>query len=116
MSIEGKFILATIDGTRSDAICGVPPRDHMFDIGALPAGDYTLQLDYRHHSVEFPDDFTVETIGSISFSVSPMGASGLESVPAIGLAGLTGLLISVEPQPRFAGFETPTSHGTPRPV
>lgn len=94
LSITDNFILATVDGTHSETICGVPVRDHSFAIGSFPAGDYTLQLDYRHHPVEFPDDFTTEIVGSIQFVVVPAVATA-EPVPSTGAATRTGLVLLV---------------------
>jgi hypothetical protein len=90
LSQTGNFILATVDGLRSEGICSYPPYTGTFEIGQLSEGAYSLQVDYRYTQLGIPGTAT-ETIGIIDFNVSqaPAGVSA-RPVPTLGRFGIIG--------------------------
>lgn len=85
---EGSSIRVVIPGQQSTLVCIVPLTEDTVTIGRLPAGPYTLQVDYSHYPPGDPEDITVETIGVIDFVVtSAPGGLPATPVPSIGFVG-----------------------------
>lgn len=85
----GSSIRVVVPGQRSTLVCIVPPTEDTVIIGHLPAGSYTLQVDYSHYSPGDPGNVTVETIGIIDFAVAPAPVGvAATPVPAFGLIGM----------------------------
>ena len=84
---SGNDIRLLLDSSHgSDAFCLFPPEVHYtFDIGVLPAGNFTLTVDRRYDVIAGPA--VVETLGIFSLSVAreytPTTALTTSSRPAM---------------------------------
>lgn len=96
ISQQGASIRVVIPGVQSTLFCSFPVVEDTIPIGALPAGSYTLQVDYGHYPPGDPGNVTVETIGIINFNVAAApGGVAATPVPTSGDVGgiILGLIL-----------------------
>ena len=89
----GSSITMTIDGAHADdpMLCFPDVGTWTYPVGGLPAGQYTLEVQFRY---AYPGGPIVESLGTVSFSVTPPAATPVPSTTSGGGLLLTLLFLS----------------------